>query len=194
MTANSSTTHPSGHRSPPPSEMWQMKYELPEQSWREVTYIWAIMSFRKTPSSNSEKSKCLPPSCGTNVLTWVRKTWWEAWYLSVWQEMRASRITHPSDKWAQHELIQTRQKNSTLHGHRGCGWSVRAEYPSCFEGDQAGSDPVTTCSCRRAPLSSSHPSRSQLVEMSSCHCGLDARWFPLTGLLPQQLHPQHPPV
>lgn len=103
-----------------------MKYKLREQSRHEVTYISVIMSFRKTPSSNSEKSKCMPPSCGTNVFTYIRQKTQEreVWDHSVWQEIRASCITYPSDKWAQHELIQTGQKNSTLHRYQGCGWSI----------------------------------------------------------------------
>lgn len=38
--------------------------------WHEVTHICVMTSFKKTPSSSTEKSKFMSPSSGTNVLTW----------------------------------------------------------------------------------------------------------------------------
>ncbi len=70
-----------------------------------------------------------------------RKYRMRGWYQSVGQEIRAWCITHPSDKWAQHELIKTGQKNSTFHRSQGCGWLISTEYPSCFNQEEKDEQP-----------------------------------------------------
>lgn len=46
-----------------------------------------------------------------------KESWaWDVWWHSVCQGNQSlSCVTYPGDKWAQHELIQAGQKNSTLH-------------------------------------------------------------------------------
>lgn len=92
------------------------------------------------------------------------------------REMKASCITYPSDQWAQHELIQTGQKNSTFHREVEV---VRDEsqqnIPAVSIKEKTDGSLATTFpsevsqSCRRsAPFKSpeipSHPSHLKLVE------------------------------
>lgn len=48
------------------------------------------------------------------------------------RKSRAFCITHPSDKWAEHELIQAGQKNSTFHRCHSCEWPTSTDHPGCF--------------------------------------------------------------